>query len=258
MRACNILHSAVRHGHVYLPVTGFERLFLAAGSAVLALADPQRGDMVAMLGETTGERALINMRDAMRKDASGAFLLEERPRIVGPSFSPAALAARHAAGTLGSAYATHMATHHFSADQRAPVRLIQDAELAYVMTRYREVHDFWHVLSGLPPTMLGEVALKWFEAAHTQLPSAAIAALGGPLRLNREGGRVLATKLVPWALTAASRAIPLLSVRYEELLDEPLDKVRDLLRFIPAPEVASTHEQGATDVEVANTKREAR
>ena len=47
---------------------------------------------------------------------------------------------------------------------------IEDEELAYVMSRYREVHDFWHVLSGLPPTELGEITLKWFEAVQTGLP----------------------------------------------------------------------------------------
>jgi len=38
------------------------------------------------------------------------------------------------------------------------------------MTRYREVHDFWHVLCELPPTVLGEITLKWLEAVQTGLP----------------------------------------------------------------------------------------
>ena len=32
--------------------------------------------------------------------------------------------------------------------------------LAYVMQRYREVHDFWHVICALPTSVAGEVALK--------------------------------------------------------------------------------------------------
>ncbi len=36
-----------------------------------------------------------------------------------------------------------------SIDSRAHVRFVDDPELAYVMQRYRQVHDFWHVLSGL-------------------------------------------------------------------------------------------------------------
>ena len=43
---------------------------------------------------------------------------------------------------------------------------------------------------------------------------------------------------VPWALRAAARARPLLAVRYEELWEQPLDDVRALLRFEPAPALA--------------------
>ena len=44
--------------------------------------------------------------------------------------------------------------------------------------------DFWHVLFGLPPTVHGELVLKWFELVHTGLPVAAFSALFGPLRLS--------------------------------------------------------------------------
>lgn len=50
---------------------------------------------------------------------------------------------------------------------RPSVRFIDDPELAYVMTRYRQVHDFWHVLSGLETDVFGEIALKWFEFMQT-------------------------------------------------------------------------------------------
>jgi len=46
------------------------------------------------------------------------------------------------------------------------------------------VHDFWHVLCGLPPTVLGELALKWVEMVQTGLPVAAFSGLFGPLALS--------------------------------------------------------------------------
>lgn len=49
--------------------------------------------------------------------------------------------------------------------------------------RYREVHDLWHVLSDLPPTVEGELALKWFELTQTGLPMCALGAVFGPLAL---------------------------------------------------------------------------
>jgi len=93
----------------------------------------------------------------------------------------------------------------FSPDERPSVRHIEDPDLAYVMLRYRQVglreqpigrhpphqlcdrgqvHDFWHVLAGVPTTVLGELALKWFEMVHTKLPGCAVASFFGPLRLT--------------------------------------------------------------------------
>lgn len=41
-------------------------------------------------------------------------------------------------------------------DSRADVKFVDNEELAYVMQRYREVHDLLHTLLGLPTNMLGE------------------------------------------------------------------------------------------------------
>ena len=69
-------------------------------------------------------------------------------------------------------------------DERPNVRFVCDPDVAYVLLRYRQVHDFWHVLCDLPPTVLGELALKWFEWRQTGLPSCGLSTLSGPLRLN--------------------------------------------------------------------------
>lgn len=72
----------------------------------------------------------------------------------------------------------------FSPDARRPVNFIDDTELMYVMLRYRQCHDLVHTLLGMPPNMLGEVAVKWFEAIQTGLPMCVTAALFGPIRLG--------------------------------------------------------------------------
>lgn len=43
-------------------------------------------------------------------------------------------------------------------DTRAEVKFVDDEELAYVMQRYREVHDLMHTVLGMPTNMLGELA----------------------------------------------------------------------------------------------------
>ncbi len=41
-------------------------------------------------------------------------------------------------------------------DARRPVSFIDDADLAYIMRRYREIHDLTHVTLGMPINMLGK------------------------------------------------------------------------------------------------------
>lgn len=45
---------------------------------------------------------------------------------------------------------------HVTPDSRADVKFVDSEELAYVMLRYREVHDLLHTLLGMPTNMLGE------------------------------------------------------------------------------------------------------
>ncbi len=54
-------------------------------------------------------------------------------------------------------------------------------ELIYC--RYRQVHDFWHVLVDLPPSVVGEIALKYYEWKVTGLPIAGLSTLLGPLTI---------------------------------------------------------------------------
>ncbi|XP_073872531.1 ubiquinone biosynthesis protein COQ4 homolog, mitochondrial isoform X2 [Macaca fascicularis] len=65
----------------HIPTSPLQKALLAAGSAAMALYDPYRHDMVAVLGETTGHRTLKVLRDRMRRDPEGAQILQERPRI---------------------------------------------------------------------------------------------------------------------------------------------------------------------------------
>lgn len=64
------------------------------------------------------------------------------------------------------------------------VRFMDDPELAYVMTRYRETHDLAHTVLGMPTNMLGEVAVKWVEAINTELPMCYGGAIFGAIRLR--------------------------------------------------------------------------
>eukprot|EP00741_Cyanophora_paradoxa_P000333 tig00000403_g324.t1 len=216
------------------PVTPFQRALLAVGSAFVALANPERGDMVAVLGETTGLTALARMRDTMQKDPTGRIILAERPLVTEETVNMKRLRTLPE-GSFGREYANWMGAHVYTPDERARVRFVDDAELAYVMQRYREAHDFWHVLLGVPPSVLGELAVKWVEAVQTGLPMTALAGLVGPARLTRGEREQLLGRLVPWAVRCARSAPFLMNVYYERHLEEPIGELRARLRLLPPP-----------------------
>ena len=222
-----MLKNILYRGHI--PTGVAQKLFAATGSAVTALLKPQRGDMVGTLGEVTGRVALERLRRRMLESEGGRKILASRPMITDDTVPECG------EGSFGHAYMKFMVRHGFNADDRSPVALVDDEELAYVMLRYRQVHDFWHVLCGLPPTLLGEIALKWFELVHTDLPIAAFSAVVGPLRLKNTDRTILRTTYLPWALTQGKAAHFLLAVPYEDHFHTSLSDLRHQLNLLPAP-----------------------
>ena len=71
----------------------------------------------------------------------------------------------------------------YSAKERPLVKYVQNIEHAYIMQRYRETHDMYHVLLGYGTSVEEELAVKWFEMVQTGLPVAAMSAFAGPVGL---------------------------------------------------------------------------
>jgi len=170
------------------------------------------------------------MRARMAADATGARLLAARPVITDATLQacwdcPPA--------SFGAAYAQFMGARAFAPRDRPPVRFVDEAELAWVARRAREAHDLWHVLFACSTSVEGELRLKAVEAVQTGLPSAALAALVGPLRLPPASRRRLLQRGLPWALRAGSQAVDLMCVDYEAHLGEALDVVRARWHIIP-------------------------
>jgi ubiquinone biosynthesis protein COQ4 len=98
------------------------------------------------------------------------------------------------------------------------------------MQRYRECHDFYHVITGpFPVTTAAELVVKWFELANMGLPVAALSAFFGPLRLNSSLRRRLMSTYVPWALKCGSATKPLISIDWENRWEQPVAQLRSEL-----------------------------
>lgn len=215
-----------------------QRVFLAGGSAVLALLDPERGDMVATLGETAplSTKALHYMKQQMQSTEEGRAVLREKPRIRSDTVDLASLS-KLPPNTFGYAYSHFMTSRNFTPDSRQPVRFVDDPELAYVMTRYRECHDLWHVLIGLPTAEAAEMAQKWFELLQTGLPVCLLSGVVGPTRLPLREQSKFWGEAVPWAIRChRNLAQPLLSAYLERHFERDLASVRADLGILPFPE----------------------
>jgi ubiquinone biosynthesis protein COQ4 len=105
------------------------------------------------------------------------------------------------------------------------------------MQRYRECHDFYHSICGLPVIVEGEIALKWFEWANMGLPVAALSALFGPLRFKPPERKRLREIYIPWAIKNGLQAKSLINVYWEEQLERDAGDLRMELGIEKPPSV---------------------
>ena len=77
----------------------------------------------------------------------GLEILKDRPRVTVQTVDTEYLS-KLPPNTFGHHYYQFMSGNELSA-QRAQTKFVEDDELAYVMTRYRENHDFLHTLTGM-------------------------------------------------------------------------------------------------------------
>ncbi|KIJ11973.1 hypothetical protein PAXINDRAFT_83603 [Paxillus involutus ATCC 200175] len=241
-RATRALHTSVtlHHSPAYpghIPLNTFENAFLTLGSALVALIDPRRGDMVAALGETTAGSTLPKLRDAMLDSPEGRRILKERPRINSKTLDIQKFKALPD-GTFGREYARWLEVCNVTPDSREPVHYIDDPELAYVMQRYRETHDFYHALFALRVSALPELALKSFEFANLGFPMNALA-LGASIKMKAAQRERLWREFVPWGIECGGSARCLLTVYWEERWEQDLRDIKKELGVWDPPAGAS-------------------
>ena len=213
-------------------INTLQRAVLSVGAATAAILNPARHDMVATLGETTGHRALQNILKSMESDPEGKLVLRDKPRIHSNTLDLATLR-NLPDNTFGFQYTKFLEDNKVTPDSRLSVKFIEDPELQYVMQRYREVHDLFHTVLGMPTNMLGEVAVKWVEALQTGLPMCAGAAVFGPLRFRPKQRERYIRFYLPWALQVGQQAKPLMNVYYEKRWEQPVEEMRKEFNIIP-------------------------
>ncbi|CAG8548100.1 5498_t:CDS:2 [Acaulospora colombiana] len=161
----------------------------------------------------------------MLRDPVGRRILKERPIVSSKSIDIPYLETLPE-GTFGKEYTKFLSNEKVTPDSRVKVQYIYDEELAYVMQRYRESHDFFHTLTKLPTNVEGELALKWFELIQTGLPMTFLSSTFGSLLLSSRERKRLFCKYVPWAVQCGSQSKLLMNVYYEECWNKNIDEMR--------------------------------
>lgn len=171
----------------------------------------------------------------MLSNPTGRRILRERPRITSSSLKLSYLRSLPE-NSVGRAYVGWLDREGVSPDTRAAVRYIDDEECAYVMQRYRECHDFYHALTGLPIMREGEVALKAFEFANTGLPMTGLAVFSVFTLRRRERERFWQI-YGPWAVSNGLNAKDVVNVYWEEELETDVNELRKRLGMEKPPDL---------------------
>ncbi|KAF2184826.1 Coq4-domain-containing protein [Zopfia rhizophila CBS 207.26] len=237
-RCFSVLNRPPPNYEGHIPLTKVERLGLAVGSGLMSFLDPRRGDLIAAFGEATAQPYFIySLRNRMLLSPTGRRILRDRPRLTSTSLNIPHLRSLPP-NTLGYAYAAWLDREGVSPDTRASVRYIDNEECAYVMQRYRECHDFYHALVGLPVFREGEVALKAFEFANTGLPMTGLAVFSA-FTLKKAEWRRFWDIYGPWAVRNGIQASDVINVYWEEELETDVHDLRARLGIEKPPDLRS-------------------
>ena len=190
----------------------------------------------------------------MLSNHTGRRILKDRPRITSANMSLAYLRTLPD-NSVGRTYASWLDKEGVSPDTRDSVKYIDDEECAYVMQRYRECHDFYHALTGLPVMVEGEVALKAFEFANTLLPMTGLSMFAVAKLKPAERSRFWTTYL-PWAIQNGLKSQEVINVYWEEQLEKNVDDLRQELGIEKPPDLRETRKRLRDERKVAKEAKE--
>lgn len=192
----------------------------------------------------------------MLSHPTGRRILRDKPRISSSTLSLAHLRTLPAT-SIGRTYAAWLDREGVTPDTRDQVRYIDDPEEAYVMQRYRESHDFYHAVTGLPVFAEGEIALKAFEFANTVLPMTGLS-LAAVVRMKREQRKRFWSTYLPWAVENGLRSEEVINVYWEECLEMDVDELRTQLGIQMPPDIREARKVQRDKKKAEKAAREAK
>lgn len=200
--------------------------------AINGIKDPEDGNHISNLTDLSSMHSVRWIKLKMEETEEGIKILKLKPRVTEQSLNFTNLK-DYKQNTLGYAYYKYMKENQFTPDDRPVAKYIPDVELAYVCQRYKETHDFYHVLLNYGRSVPDEIAVKWFEALHLRLPSSSLAGIFGPLRLSPSENFNLYSKYLPNVITNSQNCKFIMGYYFEERMNQNIDELRKEINLIP-------------------------
>ncbi|QPG75049.1 hypothetical protein FOA43_002389 [Brettanomyces nanus] len=223
----------------HIPLYTSEKIAMFVVSAIGSFLHPEKNQYIVALGESTAIPPFLkHLRQQMLDDPTGRQILRDRPNITSETLNLEKLAS-YGENTFGRTYYDWLKREKVSPDTRVPVRFIDDEELAFVFQRYRQCHDFYHALAGLPITREGEIAVKFFEFLNIGTPFAGMGAIFAPWNMKkRSQRRRLLSIYYPWAIESAAHCKNnLINIYWEKIMDKDVGELREELGITKPPDM---------------------
>ncbi|MCP9850851.1 Coq4 family protein [Cyanobium sp. Morenito 9A2] len=138
--------------------------------------------------------------------------------------------ARYPKGSLAAGLGRHLITEGLGLlPKPAGIGNLSDDD-QYLQLRIRATHDLWHVVTGCPTNLAGDVAINGIGARQLYHPGAALLICADLLSRSRnEPAQPDLAEAIAHGLRLGGHCAPLLAQRWEEGWGEPLTAWRDRL-----------------------------
>jgi ubiquinone biosynthesis protein COQ4 len=211
------------------------------------LRNPDDTALVFEIIEALSGKTRTRVFDRFRHSESGRRLLDARPNLLALLTNREQLLALPA-GSLGHSYGEFMNREQISADGLvdASENWLRDdlpAERRFFADRLRDTHDLWHVVTGYGRDLIGEASLLAFTYAQTRNPG--IGFIVAVAYFKARGINSPARQLLREGYRRGKRAAWLPGVEWEQLLAQPLARVREQLNVGEPPEYQPVRSEGA-------------
>lgn len=130
--------------------------------------------------------------------------------------------------SLGYCYAKSLLDAGFDPDFFEPIDVIGPG--TYLDLRVRQTHDIWHIMTGFGTDLAGEVGLQAFQLSQIYSPLSVLISAAGILHcmtLGLQLDPVLAA--IHQGIEISQTKVPMLSVKWEEHWDVPVNQLREML-----------------------------